>query len=117
MSKGWQNLGALLLAASFFICLMLSATSISLRGHMAFSYGGTVQGGLLTLLAVMVAWFSVRDGQRWGWWTLLFALLAIAISRLAVDRSCTVKIFWQHGCHQFMLGLVLGVIGLVLTRD
>lgn len=117
MSKGWQNLGALLLVASFFVCLMLSATHVSFGGPVAFAYGGTVHGGLLTLFAAMIAWFSVRDGQRWGWWTLLFALVVIAGTRLAVDRSCTVKIFWQHGCHTFLIGLALGAVGLVLTRD
>jgi hypothetical protein len=43
--------------------------------------------------------------------------LTVAVVRIGVDRSCTVGIFWQHGCHQFMIGLALGVIGLVLTRD
>jgi hypothetical protein len=117
MSKGWQTAGALLIAAGYFICLRGSSVSLSLHGHAAISYGGTLQGGLLTFFAVMLAWFSVRDGQRWSWWTLLLGLLTIAIARLAIDRSCTVKIFWQHGCHQFMIGLILAAIGFVLTRD
>jgi hypothetical protein len=117
MSKGWQTVGALLIAASYFICLMWSSVSFSLHGKFSFAYGGTLIGGLLTFVAVMVAWFAVRDGQRWSWWTLLFGLITIAVARLAVDRSCSVKIFWQHGCHQFMIGLVLGAIGFVLTRD
>ena len=117
MSKTWETVGALLIAAGYFICLMWSGVSISLHGHAAFSFNGTLQGGLLTFMAVMVAWFGVRDGQRWSWWTLLIGLLAVAVARIAVDRSCSVKIFWQHGCHQFMIGLVLAAIGFVLTRD
>jgi len=91
--------------------------NFSFHGHVSFAYGGSLQGGLLTFVAVMVAWFGVRDGQKWSWWTLLIGLLAVAVARIAVDRSCSVKIFWQHGCHQFMIGSVLAAIGFVLTRD
>jgi hypothetical protein len=117
MSKGWNTFGALLLAAGFFICLMWSSMNVSLHGGFSMSYGGTIHGGVITFLAVMIAWFGVRDGQRWAWWSLLLALLTVAVIRIGVDRSCTVGVFWQHGCHQFMIGLLLGVIGLVLTRD
>lgn len=116
MAKGWSTVGALLIAASFFICLMWASISLSLH-HAAVSYGGNIQAGLFTFMAMMIAWFGVRDGQRWAWWTLLIGLIAIAVQRLAIDRSCTVKIFWQHGCHQFMIGLVVGAIGFILTRD
>jgi hypothetical protein len=116
MTKGWSTVGVLLIAISFFICLMWANVSISFH-HASVSYGGNIQGGLLTFMAVMIAWFGVRDGQRWAWWTLLLGLITVAVTRLAVDRGCTVKIFWQHGCHQFMIGLVIGAIGFILTRD
>jgi hypothetical protein len=114
MAKGWNTVGALLIAAGFFICLMWASVSVSL--HSA-TMSLSIQGSLMTFMAVMIAWFGVRDGQRWAWWTLLIGLISIAAQRLVVDRSCTVKIFWQHGCHQFMIGLVVGAIGFILTRD
>jgi hypothetical protein len=118
MSKGWNTVGSLLIAVAFFVCLMFSKLSLSLHGGQGgASYSGTVEGALITFAAVMIAWFGIRDGQRWAWWTLLVALLTIAIQRLAVDRTCTVQIFWKHGCHQFMLGLVIGAIGFILSRD
>lgn len=113
---GWNTLGALLISAAFMLCLMSPNFSISLRSGTV-SFVGSTQGMLLPLFGIAIAWFGVRDGQRWAWWTVLLGLLTVAILRIAVDRSCSVRIFWQHGCHQFMLGLLLGAIGLVVARD
>ena len=115
---GWNTTGALLLCAAFILCFASPVIAHShSRVHATFSVTATFQEMLLPIFGIAISWFGVRDGQRWAWWTVLLGLLVIAILRISSDRGCTVRIFSQHGCHQFMLGLVVGAIGLVLARD
>jgi hypothetical protein len=113
---GWNTTGALLLCAAFILCLVSPTINYSSTGG-SFAFNGTFQGMLLPVFGIAISWFGVRDGQRWAWWTVLLGLLVIAILRISTDRACTVRIFSQHGCHQFMLGVVVGAAGLVLSRE
>lgn len=113
---GWNTTGSLLLCAAFVLCLL--SPNFHFGGHSTgVMFVGSFQTLLFPFFAISVAWFGVRNGDRWAWWTCLLGLLSILAFRLATDPGCTVKIFWQHGCHQFMIGIVLGVVGLVLARD
>jgi len=113
---GWNTTGALLLSAAFILCFASPAIAHSHSGA-TFTVSATFQEMLLPIFGIAISWFGVRDGQRWAWWTVLLGLLVIAVLRISTDRACTVRIFSQHGCHQFMIGLVVGAIGLVLSRD
>jgi hypothetical protein len=113
---GWSTTGALLLCAAFILCFASPVIAPS-HSHATFSVTATFQEMLLPIFGIAISWFGVRDGQRWAWWTVLLGLLVIAILRISSDPRCTVRIFSQHGCHQFMLGLVVGAVGLVLSRD
>lgn len=117
MAKGgWSTTGALLLCVAFLLCLVSPTIQYSSTGG-SFAFTGTFQGMLLPAFGIAISWFGVRDGQRWAWWTVLAGLLVIAVLRLSTDPSCTVRIFSKHGCHQFMIGLLAGAVGLVLARD
>ena len=63
----------------------------------------------------------VRRGEPWAVWTSLLTLTLLLITRLATDPRCLVVLDpHQHGCHTFMIAIVLGVVGLVvagLTRS
>ena len=113
---GWNTTGALLLCAAFILCFASPVIAHS-QSHATFAISVIFQEMLLPIFGIAISWFGVRDGQRWAWWTVLFGLLVIAILRISTDRACTVRIFSQHGCHQFMIGLVVGAVGLVLSRD
>jgi len=57
----------------------------------------------------------LRRGEGWAWWTEFAMLLILFITRLATDARCLVVFDpYQHGCHSFMIAVVLGVVGLAL---
>jgi hypothetical protein len=64
----------------------------------------------------MLALIPLRRGERWALWT-EFAMLAILfVTRLTTDPRCLVVMDpHQHGCHSFMIAVLLGVVGLALA--
>jgi len=65
----------------------------------------------------MLALVPLRRGERWALWTLLAMLLIPVITRLAADPRCLVVLDpHQHGCHTFMIAVLLGIVGLALAR-
>jgi hypothetical protein len=64
----------------------------------------------------MLALIPIRRGERWALWTSLATLLALFTVRLSTDPRCLVVLDpHQHGCHTFMIAMLVGVIGLGLT--
>jgi hypothetical protein len=64
----------------------------------------------------MLALVPLRRGERWALWTLLAMLLIPVITRLAADPRCLVVLDpHQHGCHTFMIAVLLGIVGLALA--
>jgi len=64
----------------------------------------------------MIALVPLRRGERWALWTLLAMLLIPVITRLAADPRCLVVLDpHQHGCHTFMIAVLLGIVGLALA--
>ncbi|HET9399579.1 MAG TPA: hypothetical protein VFO34_01400 [Candidatus Acidoferrales bacterium] len=64
---------------------------------------------------VVLALIPIRAGQRWAIWTSLVAFLTLFGARLATDPRCLVVLDpHQHGCHTFMIAVVLGIAGLAL---
>jgi len=74
-------------------------------------------GSAVAVAGIMLALVPLRRGERWAFWTLLAVLIILLIPRLASDPRCLVVLDpHQHGCHTFMISIVLGAIGLILAR-
>ena len=74
--------------------------------------------GCSTALAgIVLALIPIRRGEAWARWTSFAMLLILFLVRLARDPRCLVVLDpHQHGCHTFMIAIVLGVSGLALAR-
>ncbi len=71
----------------------------------------------LAVAGIILAVVPPRRGERWALWTSLAMLMVLSIPRVATDPRCLVVLDpHQHGCHSFMIAIVLGVVGLVLAR-
>ncbi|MDP9266709.1 MAG: hypothetical protein M3P27_00100 [Acidobacteriota bacterium] len=70
--------------------------------------------GVLLVAGVLLALFPIRQGAWYGVWGTLVVWIAIAGPRILNDPRC-----WQvldpnqHGCHTFMLSVLIGVAGMV----
>ena len=70
----------------------------------------------LAIMGIMLALVPVRRGEAWAVWTSLVTLAILLITRVVTDPRCLVVLDpHQHGCHTFMIAIVLGVIGLALA--
>ncbi|MFZ2086036.1 MAG: hypothetical protein WAU92_16185, partial [Candidatus Sulfotelmatobacter sp.] len=75
------------------------------------------QACALAAAGIKLASFPIRRGERWAlgtsfaMWTMLF------LTRPYTDPRCLVVLDpHQHGCHTFMIAVLLGIVGLVLAR-
>jgi hypothetical protein len=69
----------------------------------------------LVVAGILLALVPLRRGERWALWTELAVLLILLITRVATDQRCLVVLDpHRHGCHSFMIAVVLGVVGLAL---
>lgn len=69
----------------------------------------------LSFTGIMLAIFPIRRGERWAIATSLATLIILLVTRLISDARCLVVFDpHQHGCHTFMIGALLGIIGLLL---
>jgi len=69
-----------------------------------------VAGGVMALV-------PLRRGERWALWTQLAVFIILFLTRILTDPRCLVVLDpHQHGCHTFMIAMVVGVVGLVLAR-
>ncbi|MBZ5507269.1 MAG: hypothetical protein LAO78_17555 [Acidobacteriia bacterium] len=74
-------------------------------------------GCSLALMGIMLAVIPLRRGERWALWTSLSIFVILFVTRMATDPRCLVVLDpHQHGCHSFMIAMVLGIVGLVLAR-
>ena len=63
----------------------------------------------------MMALIPLRRGERRGLWTELAVLTLLFVARLTTDPRCLVGLDpHRHGCHSFMIAVVVGVIGRAL---
>ena len=69
----------------------------------------------LVVAGVMLASIPLRRGERWALWTQLAMLVILFVTRVTTDPRCLVVLDpHQHGCHSFMIAVVLGFAGLAL---
>jgi hypothetical protein len=74
-------------------------------------------GCSLALMGIMLTLIPLRRGERWSFWTALAIFVILFITRITTDPRCLVVLDpHQHGCHTFMIAMILGVVGLVLAR-
>jgi hypothetical protein len=74
-------------------------------------------GCALAVAGIMLALVPLRRGDRWALWTQVAIFIILFVPRMMTDLRCLVVLDpHQHGCHTFMIAVVLGVIGLVLAR-
>ena len=70
----------------------------------------------LAVAGIMLALVPLRRGERWALWTSVAMLIILLVSRIATDPRCRLVLDpHQHGCHTFMIAVVLGVVGLALA--
>jgi len=71
----------------------------------------------VAVAGIMLALIPIRRGERWALWTSLAMLIVLLVPRIVTDPRCLVVLDpHQHGCHTFMIAVVLGVVGLALAR-
>ena len=74
-------------------------------------------GCTIAIVGIVLALVPIRRGERWAWWTSLAMWVILFITRLTTDPRCLVVLDpHQHGCHTFMIAVVLGVAGLMVAR-
>ncbi len=72
--------------------------------------------GSLGLIGIILALIPIRRGERWAMLSSLATLLILFVTRMATDPRCLVVLDpHQHGCHTFMITILLGLIGLVFA--
>jgi len=70
----------------------------------------------LALQGIVLALVPIRRGERWASLTVLAVLLILLATRLVTDPRCLVVLDpHQHGCHTFMIAVLLGFIGIGLA--
>lgn len=73
-------------------------------------------GSALALAGVMLAVIPIRRGERWALFTSLAVLIILFATRMATDPRCLVVLDpHQHGCHTFVIAMILGLTGLALA--
>lgn len=122
-----RKLGVGLVAAAYAALLYTSlAAPAYARAHphlgaaMLAEYAGPWPVALacsLSFTGMMLALIPIRRGERWAIWTSLAAFILLLGTRMASDPRCLMVLDpHQHGCHTFMIAVLLGVTGLLLAR-
>jgi nicotinamide riboside transporter PnuC len=71
----------------------------------------------VAVAGIVLALVPLRRGERWALWTLLAMFVIPFVTRITTDPRCLVVLDpHQHGCHSFMIAILLGIVGLVLAR-
>ena len=70
----------------------------------------------VAVVGILLALIPIRHGERWALWTSFATLIILFVPRVATDPRCLVVLDpHQHGCHTFMIAVVLGMVGLGLV--
>ena len=70
----------------------------------------------LAVTGLVLAVIPIRRGERWSVLISFATLIFLLVIRASTDPRCVVVLDpHQHGCHSFMIAVVLGVVGLALA--
>ena len=122
-----QKIGVGLVVASYALLIYVSLSApFYARAHphldraMLAEYGApwpVALGCAIAVAGIMLALVPLRHGERWALWTQLAMLAILLATRAATDPRCLVVLDpHQHGCHTFMITVVVGGVGLALAR-
>jgi hypothetical protein len=120
-----KNVGVRLIMVAYALLLYTSlAAPAYARAHpqldasMLAEYAAPWPVALTCALAVaglMLALIPIRRGEKWAVWTSFATLMILFVTRMATDPRCLLVLDpSQHGCHTFMIAVVVGVVGLGL---
>jgi hypothetical protein len=122
-----RKIGTGLITAAYALLLYMSlGARLASGGHHHFDpilsaeYGApwpVALGVVVALAGIALAMVPIRHGEGWAIWTSL-AMLAILFGvRITTDARCLAVLDpHQHGCHTFMIAVLVGVVGLALAR-
>jgi hypothetical protein len=121
-----RKIGVALIVLSYALLLYFSLTSPSyahahplMDARMLAEYAGwwpVALGSALSICNIILALIPIRRGERWAMLTSLATLVILLGTRLAADPRCLVVLDpHKHGCHTFMITIILGLIGLALA--
>jgi len=72
--------------------------------------------GSLGLVGIVLALIPIRKGERWAMLTSFATFGILFVTRMATDPRCLVVLDpHQHGCHTFIIAIILGVAGLIFA--
>jgi hypothetical protein len=121
-----RKIGVWLLVAAYAIFLYISISApFYARAHqhmdavMLAEYSSpwlAALTGSLGFIGIVLALIPIRRGERWAVFTSFASFAILFVTRMATDPRCLVVLdVHQHGCHTFIIAVVLGVAGLILV--
>jgi len=121
-----QKIGIVLLVLCYVLLLYFSLGAIAyarahphLDSNLLAQYSSpwpVALGCALALVGIILALIPIRRGERWAVLTSLAVLIILFATRMSTDPRCLVVLDpHQHGCHTFMIAMVLGFVGLAFT--
>ncbi|PYT67373.1 MAG: hypothetical protein DMG39_24225 [Acidobacteria bacterium] len=73
---------------------------------------------VLALNGLILAVIPIRCGKNWAIWLSVATLLALLATHAVTDARCLLVLGPHgHGCHTFMISMVLGLVGLALAAS
>ena len=71
---------------------------------------------VFALTGVVLTVIPVRRGETWAVWMCLSTFATLFVVRISTDARCLVVLDrHQHGCHTFILLVLVGITGLILS--
>lgn len=121
-----RKIGLVLVVLCYALLLYFSLGSFAyayahphLEGSMLVEYAApwpVALGSALSLAGIMLAVVPIRRGESWALFTSLAVLIILFATRMSTDPRCLVVLDpHQHGCHTFMIAMILGLVGLALV--
>lgn len=117
------GIGLLLVAYALTLYMSLAAPAYA-RAHpqlgaaaMAYTAAWPVAlACALALNGIVLAVIPVARCEKWAAWLTAITFLILLVTRLLRDPRCLVVLDpHQHGCHTFLISVVLGLIGCALA--
>jgi hypothetical protein len=105
------------LTATAFAALTVFLLISAIRGKPHLAEWPVVLAGAVALSGLILTATSLRQTMRWARLVLFVMLLTILTIELRFNPRCWVVLDpQQHGCHSTMIAIVLGAVGLALSR-
>lgn len=111
--------GSNLLALGYLVAMANAVEALIRRNdptlHHKMNPGTALVSIALVLVMLMIVLRPLRRGEPWALWAAVTPMLTVGIPRLITDPACQLYDLSHHGCHQFMIGMALAGIGVLLS--